>query len=257
MPNDLKTGALAAFTNGFKTMPPWGKVFIMLLFTLLIAWVVTITYTLKPITDAYVQVNQIILEKESIQKTKEQREATSLEIIKQKQTTDSILAVNNALNSSIALRNREDIEMYVNRLQTRYASVANVSFWSMHNGGKVMDVNSPLYLEVLKSSDFNVEDNWSIPERIPSGYLWYALELEKNKIVYIPAVKDEPRMYTGPAKTGMQTNGTRSIMGAFVKNVGSDWYFVSISFSVENPTDKNPSLYRDITQFRNYVKRRI
>lgn len=257
MSENLKIGALSFFKDGFKSMPSWAKVFIMLLFTLLISLVVVVKFTLKPMTDSYIQWHEVTLEKEELKKSKKGREQAARELIKQKRTTDSLMEIEDALKSTIALRNIEDIEEYIQRLSRKYENLANVSFWSMHNGGKVMDVNSPLYLEVHRSSDTSVEENWSEPEKIPAGYLWYALELEKKRLVYIEDVTQVPEMWVGRAKENMKANNTKSVIAAIVKNVGSDWYFVSIAFTVPNAYDQNFTLYRDINSFKNYVKKRI
>lgn len=170
---------------------------------------------------------------------------------------DSIIEVKSAERSAVASRNKNEITRELDRVKYNLNNVTDITFWGKHNGGKVMSETSKIYFELYISTDSSLQTLYSEKRPMPKGLDYLSNELLENNFKYIPSIKEVPNLYMGKAKSYFDSNGSKSLIGALIKNKGTDWYFVTISFNIENPTDHNDDLFATIRSLRTYINKRI
>lgn len=213
-------------------------------------------FLISPITQAAREWVDCANAKKQVALSKEQLDLEVENKLRFERALDSVKKANAAKEAITAERNRKEILSLFIRTKYTMPNVESVSYWSMHNGGDNLDVESRRYLEVFISSDDEIENRWSKPKPIPSGVHWLTQESINKPYFLVNSVSAEHRLYKGQTKMLLNRRGVKSVIVLFIKNVGTDFYFISIDFDKENPLDYIPNLLNKALDLRDFVERK-
>jgi len=211
---------------------------------------------ISPITRSAIEWSDCLDAKEEALLTKQQLDIQVKNRLQIERALDSVKVLNATKEAEIAEKNRKDILTLFIRTKYQLPHVETLSYWSMHNGGETMNVESRRYLEVYISSDDEVENRWRKPEPIPRGVQWLSLEALNKPYFLIKDVSNADDLYKGETKILLNQRGVKSVLVLFIKNVGTDFYYVSIDFSVPKPTTYIPDIISKGMEIKRFVQRK-
>ena len=189
--------------------------------------------------------------------SRDYREKKASQEIKYKLTIDSIIGVIEAEKRIVERRNNKDIAREIDRNKYKLNSVNNITFWSRTKGLGLTENSSRVLFKVLVSTDENIEYMYSVGHPIFEGHEYLANVLTEKGFAVISSLENDNDLFIGKSKDFFNTYGDKSIVGTLIKNKGGDWYFLTITFNIEYPSDENPDLFNQIRLLTTYINKRL
>jgi len=160
--------------------------------------------------------------------------------------------VNRRLDSINDEKKRVEAELFIFKnnqivdlmayLERRITTSTHITIFSIHNGGGTPRTGGEAKVSVLYTTDnirgVDLKKDWENRE-LYDGVADYAYEMlrRKGKPFYVNAVKKYPSIYEGKTKIYMNSIGTKSMYGMWIKTGTTATYYISMSFDEEYGVD--------------------
>lgn len=140
-----------------------------------------------------------------------------------------------------------------------------VNYYGVHNGGKTIIPNGDWVIESYSSTEKifintfrKIDRNDPAKEEIWEGLIWLNNQaLNQKTALYIEDVSKYSELNIGQTKSYFLDRGVKSTIVMLVKNIGSEFFFVSFDFDIVNPLEKNPTLFLKIREYQQMIKNNL